>query len=160
MNSRRRILIAVGLGLCVLLVLIVALKQHSSRQAAHKPTASHLVNLTNANQYLNTISQPDIKSIESTLYDKTVTTLPKSNSAGSFAGVVRQNSYQQSSTVYSDGVTQIPVYSFMVDIPSVKRSFSVALSGGRQYPFDTLYVLCPTTDQLIYAAFSCQDPSL
>lgn len=160
MGNKRKIIIIAVIGLCVVLVVLLTFRHQSPKRPMVTSTASHKVLLGNAGQYLSQISQPDLKEIELTLYDKLIATLPTSGVAGSYTGVVRQGSYQQTSNLYSDGVTQVPAYSFMVDIPGAKRSFSVALSGGPQYPFDTLYVLCPSPDQTIYPVFNCQDPGI
>lgn len=161
MTARRKLLLSLAaLTLCGLLVLVLILGNHSSTKKSGVAKASHKVVLTNASRALDSVSQQDIQTIEFTLYDKLIPTIPPSSQKGEYSGTVRQSSFVQTSNLYSDGVTEIPYYSFMVDIPAAKRSFSVALSGGQRYPFDILYVLCPTADQLPYKPFTCQDPEI
>ncbi len=46
---------------------------------------------------------------------------------------------------------------FIVDIPSIKQSYVVSLGEDSQTGESSLYILCPTSEEMIYPSFNCRD---
>jgi hypothetical protein len=67
-------------------------------------------------------------------------------------GVVRKDSFSQKE-VYGSTVITI-----LVDIADAKRTYKVSSSGSGSPDGDnSLYVLCPSQEELIYGSFNCKD---
>lgn len=121
------------------------------------PTTSGTIQLTNASEYaprLDISALPNILAGLNTQLGKDGLNLLENKPA-----TIRKGTFVQTFSAY-EAVTppiQVPTIVFTVDIPSVKRSYDVRLSGGYQYPYNILYVTCPSPSELIYGAFNCND---
>lgn len=70
-------------------------------------------------------------------------------------GVIRTDSYTQR----EEG--SATVSTLLIDIPSVKRTYKVSSSGsGDPNGDNSLFILCPSQDELRYGAFNCKDDTL
>lgn len=67
------------------------------------------------------------------------------------AGVVRTNSLK----VTTSGTAKET--RFIVDIPTIKQSYIASLGEDSQTGESSLYILCPTAQEMIYPSFNCQD---
>ncbi len=151
--------------LVLLLVVVVSLswfasqyyhqKQTSNTSTTQRELQPQTVTLTNTTSFQQEILKGSIKTIESQLYEQL-----QDNSSGthdSYAGEIRAKSFDV--TFYSRDGVKIPSITFLVDIPAASQTYQVSLFGGKGYPMSTLYILCPTPDQLKYGAFTCNDAS-
>jgi len=66
-------------------------------------------------------------------------------------GVIREGSYKKTE---SGTITNIV---FLVDIASLKRTYKINFGTDSSTGQQTLYTLCPSSDELIYPAFNCKD---
>jgi len=67
-------------------------------------------------------------------------------------GIVRKDSFTQRE-VYGSNVITV-----LIDIPNAKRSYKISSSGSGSPDGDnSLYILCPAQDELIYGSFNCKD---
>lgn len=67
-------------------------------------------------------------------------------------GVVRKDSFSQKEVYGSTVIT------LLVDIADVKRTYKVSSSGSGSPDGDnSLYILCPSPEELIYGSFNCKD---
>ncbi len=68
------------------------------------------------------------------------------------SGVVRKDSFSQKEVYGSTVIT------LLVDIAAAKRTYKVSSSGSGSPDGDnSLYILCPSRDELIYNSFNCKD---
>jgi hypothetical protein len=156
---KRRLIIIVVCLLAVLLLLTVLLGSHSKKQAGTTVTQQtpQGVNITNMASYSDSVDISNVPSVQRTLYDRIKETIK--SPAASYEANVRQGSL---TTVYndyspSDAPVSVPTTNFLVDIPKAQRTFVVSISGGPDYPYNILHVLCPSAEQNAYAPFSCED---
>jgi len=67
-------------------------------------------------------------------------------------GVVREDSFTKKEVYGSTVIT------LLVDIADAKRTYKVSSSGSGSPDGDnSLYVLCPSQEELIYGSFNCKD---
>lgn len=146
---------AVIIGILLLLVLgivvgIFALTkkgndQQTDNQAA--PTAS--VQLQGANN--DTEIDPSDNAASQKAIQARIHTL-EPDSEETFIAVVRKGSIVRSTTSYG-----APKVRYLVDIPQLQRTLVVEREGDEAGGFASIYILCPTTSELRYAAKPCSD---
>jgi hypothetical protein len=66
-------------------------------------------------------------------------------------GVIREGSYKKTT---NGSITNIV---FLVDIASLKRTYKIDFGTDSSTGQNTLYTLCPSTNELIYPPFNCKD---
>ena len=88
------------------------------------------------------------KTIKSSLSDYL---LAEGVSAHTANGIIRESSYKSTN---SEGIISI---NFLVDFNELKRTYRVEIGRDVSSDITTSYVRCPTSTDLIYPAFKCQE---
>lgn len=151
------LLAVIAAGMLVLIMwLISSALNHKSTPAGSGEISG--VTVTNIGQYVNDLGSTTISTIQDTLYQRVLTNY-KGAPTNHYDAIVRPGTYTKQLNNYGvdDPPEKVPSVTFMVDIPSVKESYSVSFSGGDSYPYKILYVVCPQPDQLMYGDFNCVD---
>jgi hypothetical protein len=142
--------IMVVVFICGMATLFFLNRPTKTNDAAIDPESTGLI-ITNANQYTDKLDGLSLASIQGETYRRLVTY----GQEGTYQGTIRPGSFHVTYSTYQSA--QIPQYEFLIDIPTAKQSYSVSYSGGPQYPYNILYVLCPSANQLRYGDFGCKD---
>lgn len=66
-------------------------------------------------------------------------------------GVLREQSYKKT---VNGSVTNI---TFLIDIANLKRSYKISIGKDTSTTENSMYILCPSSEELIYPAFDCKD---
>ena len=140
------------IGLVLLLLVGVVVLGIASRSSSKSPSASQpsqSVTISNIATYSDRLQSKNLASnLESALQNKF--TEDKVNTDNAYTGNVRDNSYRK--TINSDG---IPYYKFLIDIPSLQRTYVVTLLGGDNYQQSILHITCPADNELVYPTQPC-----
>jgi hypothetical protein len=131
-------------------------KKADTPEPGDKPTNS-VVLLDNAQDFAIWLPDKDVTKVEQTIYNRV-----KEYTASPLAiyhGSIRATSFETRYTEYtvSDPPINVPTVTYIVDIPDAKQSYMVSKSGGENYPYNILYVLCVPKEQTKYADFGCKD---
>jgi hypothetical protein len=131
------------------------MRDRSDNSADESEIRASAVTLENFGDYNLSISDSTLATIENTLFNR-VRKYSSDPSRG-YTGTIRKNTTTTTYVKYegSDTPINIPTVKFLVDIPKVKQTYEVSLSGGEEYPYNILYVLCPNKTQLKYPGFGC-----
>lgn len=154
MMTRRRLTIIIVVVLAVVIagIGIVAMMTANNNQPSPEEEAAEQTAVTAPFRIDNFYAYPDIElstreaitsSIQNYLTDIPRDALP--------VGIIRDGSYKQT----SEGT--IANTTFIVDIDVLKRTYRISLGNDSSTDESSLYVLCPTTDELRYPAFNCKD---
>lgn len=155
---KNRVILILVISLVVLAGLFVLLKPGGSDEGSDEPKkqTSGIVQIDNAEDF-STWLEGDQTKVEQTLYDrvKSYTTSP----LALYHGLIRAESFKTTHTMYDESgeAIEIPTVKYIVDIPTAKQSYFVSKSGGEDYPYNILYVLCVPKEQMIYNDFGCKD---
>jgi hypothetical protein len=157
--TRRRGII----GLVVLIVVLVGVfvfvsRRHTNYQETTQavPSAQY-VSVTGFDVYGDVLDSAAISAIQDRLYQLIVQN--GTNDTVAYSGEVRAGSFTVSSQTYAGQTPpiQVPTYTFIVDIPDAQQSYKVTYSGGTNYPYSILHVVCPSASDLKYGDFHCVD---
>lgn len=146
MRKNRLLFILLVLIVLIATVLILVLATHK------KNVSQPSLTITNSST-LKGIDRKNLASIENRLLQRV--SASTSGSVTHYDATIRSGSLKLTYRLL-DGINT-PYYTFLVDIPTAQRTYNVTFYGGDGYELSILYVLCPTSSQLIYQAFSCQD---
>ncbi len=150
MINRKKIFII--LGVCVLLVAIIAVvitlnkkTNQPQQQATETVTPFSIDGLDNPSYALAPATQSAVVSqIKLYLVKADINTT-------NLKGKVRDNSYTEKEV---DGGS---LKELLVDIPDIKRTYKVsAAASDTDNGDDSLFIVCPSKDELIYGTFKCQ----
>lgn len=153
MISRRKISITAGVVVIILLAtwgLSLLAPKNTDQQATDESTPSSLtVKGLDDSKYLFSVATQTaiITEISSYLALDNINT-------SKMEGAVRQESYTQEET---DNTT---ITTLLIDIPVIKRTYKVISSASGSPDGDnSLYIRCPSKNELIYDTFDCKDDS-
>ena len=145
--SRRLITIVftILIGVVVLVGgLMLFKKDDSTIKVQDKPVSDNRLTITNLDQYSNGISSDQQYDIEKSIYKMI-------GRNGGLSGIVREGSYKK---YMQDGYTNVV---FLVDLPSIKRTYRATLTIAELDGYRAVNILCPDEADLIYPAFECKD---
>jgi hypothetical protein len=152
---KQRVILIVVVAVIVIAGFFVLLKP-GKKDEPPKTTTFKVVDITNAEDFSDWIGD-DLTTVEKTLYDrvKSYETLP----LGVYHGTIRAETFKTTYTSYQESspAVDVPTVKYIVDIPEAKQSYFVSRSGGEDYPYNILYVVCVPKEQMIYADFGCRD---
>jgi hypothetical protein len=106
--------------------------------------------LKNSSSLGSLVSKERLDRTQNILYVKIANSISKPNSQ--YDGIIREGSIKSSTTA-----SGTPRVEFLVDIATLKRTYRVSINGTEDSEYQAIYVLCPTTAELIYPAFKCSD---
>jgi hypothetical protein len=150
--NKKFIIFIVAVILCGIGVAVVLLNRPAATPTSENTTttttttSSAALKISNFSTYEDidvTTKATIVSSIDHYIADTSHTTDP--------IGTIRDGSYKK--TV--DGTISTIV--FLVDIPSLKRSYKINFGTDSSTGQQTLYTLCPTSDELVYPSFNCKD---
>ena len=160
MTGRRRLLIAGGALIAVLLISIgvfFALRADGPSQEAKNAQKDSLrqptyfaVNIKGLPTYTDEIPGIQEYDLWRALWSKVNQNIDQDKDY--YFGEIRGGSIQKS--ISESGV---PVVTFMVDIPDEKRSFKITIDGSEEAGYYSTYITCPSDADLIYPKVACKE---
>lgn len=153
MINRERLTIIILIacvGLIGVAIAIVVLRSPESSQSTTETTNPFYIDRLDDPKYLFSVDTRTaiVKGVEQYLKKDNVKT-------DKIKGAVRENSYTKKEVFGSNVVT------LLIDIPDAKRTYKISSSGsGNPNGDNSLYILCPSQEELIYSAFDCKDDSV
>ena len=156
MNKRRLLLI--GGGVIVLLLGIVALivstRSDEPVVTTSKKAETSVVRIENVAEFSAWLNVNNMQPTEKALYAQVDRFTDEPEPA--YKGTIREGSLKTSIQPYEGTPpADIPVVTFIVDIPDAQQSYVVQQSGGQGYPYNLVRIACPADNQLKYGTFGC-----
>jgi hypothetical protein len=158
MNPNKKLLVIGFIGgvfLIALILIAFGFTSGSEPQTTNTSSASVTQNgvvIDDIRDYEQRLVTPGIGAkIELALFQQIQADLP--NAQGTYKGAVRSSSYTK--TADESGT---PFYEFLIDFPTIKRTYWISFSGGGNYEQAILHLTCPDSTDLIYPAASCKEP--
>jgi hypothetical protein len=152
--SRKKLFIVVGV-VVFLSVCVVALRSGNDT-TKQTPTIQEpgtneawTVTITNVDQY-EEITTEQSNTLSKGLYTFLKKNVPSAEIA--YTGNIRENSLAKSLTPAG-----YPKVEFLVDIAKLERTYKVTLEGAADTEYQTVYVTCPSTAELVYKPTPCSD---
>ena len=153
----KRILLILAAILFIGSVVYLFTKDNSKTVEPKPQATTSVVTLENSQDFATWLPDDDLTKVEQTIYNRVKSY--KQSPLAIYHGTIRPDSFETKYTEYtaSDPAIQVPTVSYIVDIPDAQQSYLVAKSGGKNYPYDILYVLCVPKEKMKYADFGCKD---
>lgn len=149
MIKNKKILIIAGLFILILIIIVstILLSTNSKEQEQQEQSNPFTISGLDDPKYL---FSPDKQAAIVSGIDHYITA--DDIDTNNMTGVVRKDSFSQKDVYGSTVIT------LLVDIADAKRTYKVSSSGSGSPDGDnSLYILCPTQDELIYDTFNCKD---
>lgn len=160
-RKSKLIVIAVISALLIVCILAVALSSSSDEAAKQTPPLQDTTVVISRNGLSSDFSTDGLSGVEDALpkyINKYGSDEPRELRASVRPGTLVQTFQPYSGAEATSGIPiQVPTQRFIVDIPDAEQSYAILRAGGPEYPYDNVYVLCPTKIQLKWANFGCVD---
>ncbi|MDX2776391.1 hypothetical protein PV379_03430 [Streptomyces caniscabiei] len=150
MNARTINTILLGLaGLIVIGVVIVLIINRNTAQTPEMETVDSdipSIRISNFSSYTNI--DPDARAtIEDDLNRYISDIVPESTATG----VIREGSYHETDESGAKNIV------FIVDFAEPKLTYKISIGQDPATGERSIYIICPTKDELIYPPFNCKD---
>ncbi len=159
MITKKRLILVGAVATCLLLLIILATNKPKTPSKTQDTTEA--TNSVSDEQRTVTISGIDGLNLSNDFSIKDGTATGQmvygflikqiQNPKPYYSGNVREGSFTRSST--GDVITG----SFIVDIPEAARSFKVLLESTVNGTYNSIYVVCPAQNELIYKPVACSE---
>ncbi|HJP81572.1 MAG TPA: hypothetical protein VJ841_04220 [Candidatus Saccharimonadales bacterium] len=151
-RNQRLLLISIGIFVLLSILAVVGylLLPHQPTQEKKNDGDPHYITYTPLK--IDFGSYPDLQDTDKTAITSGLQAyVDKTGSTSGITGSIRDGSYKKS----AEGT--VITIQFLIDIPSVKRTYKINIGRDSSTGENSLYILCPDTNELKYGTFDCVD---